>query len=77
MKRQKMLGVSAIFCHKCRDLLYSRFTHDYRTCECGNVMIDGGRDYTRCGGEEANTFTLLRIQIPKLPDQEKSGRWPY
>lgn len=32
------------------EIIYSRFGHDYRRTEDETVFIDGGRDYTRRGG---------------------------
>jgi hypothetical protein len=34
-------------CLTCKDILYSRAIHDFRTCECGKTSVDGGFDYTR------------------------------
>ena len=40
---------NAARCLECDVLLYSRHRHDYRTCACGNLMVDGGADYIRRG----------------------------
>ena len=32
----------AIQCKKCLDTIESKFIHDYKTCSCGSVGIDGG-----------------------------------
>ena len=43
--------VIAIRCPKCKDAVYSRAGHDYRSCTCGSVAIDGGfSGYTRITG---------------------------
>ena len=39
--------VTAIICPNCDQMIYSRCQHDYRSCKCGEVAIDGGFDYTR------------------------------
>lgn len=39
--------VSAIKCPECKDMVFSRARHDYRTCSCGEISIDGGFDYTK------------------------------
>lgn len=36
-----------IQCLLCYEVIESKFTHDYVTCKCGNVAVDGGRDYCR------------------------------
>lgn len=42
----KVFGVK---CPRCKDVIVSYYTHDYKHCKCGYSMIDGGRDYTRTG----------------------------
>ena len=32
----------AVFCNKCLETIESRFIHDFKTCSCGAVGIDGG-----------------------------------
>lgn len=39
--------VTGIQCPKCKERIWSRHTHDFRYCGCGEVAIDGGRDYVK------------------------------
>jgi len=39
--------VNAITCPRCGDTIYSRTRHDYRSCSCNEVAIDGGFDYVK------------------------------
>ena len=41
------MKITAHKCSTCKDVLYSRATHDFRTCGCGKTSVDGGFDYTR------------------------------
>ena len=41
------MKITAHRCSTCKDVLYSRATHDFRTCGCGDTSVDGGFDYTR------------------------------
>ncbi len=34
-------------CLKCGEKIISKHRHDYVTCSCGNVSVDGGLDYCR------------------------------
>ena len=34
-------------CPTCRTLVYSRARHDMRSCPCGDIAVDGGRDYSK------------------------------
>lgn len=45
MSNKGMTKVKAIQCQKCKDIIFSRAVHDYHSCTCGNVTIDGGFDY--------------------------------
>lgn len=47
-----MLKVNAYQCPYCRDIIYSRTRHDFCTCSCGKISVDGGFDYTRVAFEE-------------------------
>ena len=39
--------VKALTCPRCQDTIFSRTGHDYHSCSCGGVSVDGGFDYLR------------------------------
>jgi len=41
------MKVSAIKCPICKDIVFSRARHDYRSCTCGYCAIDGGFSYKK------------------------------
>lgn len=41
------MKINAIECPKCHDIIFSRVRHDYRSCSCSSIAIDGGFDYTK------------------------------
>lgn len=43
-----MTEVTAIKCPKCGDIIFSRAHHDFHSCSCGAISIDGGFEYFRC-----------------------------
>ena len=46
-----MIVMGAI-CRKCNTFVYSRANHDYISCGCGSISLDGGQGgYGRCVGE--------------------------
>lgn len=45
----KKIIVGAVKCPNCKCLIYSRARHDYHSCKCGSVSVDGGREYFRVG----------------------------
>lgn len=40
-------GRNRIKCLKCKDVVESLHTHDFKYCKCGAVAADGGNDYHR------------------------------
>jgi len=34
-------------CKKCGDIIESKYRHDFVTCTCGAISVDGGYDYLR------------------------------
>ena len=49
-----------IKCNTCGDIIESVYTHDFKTCSCGRVSVDGGHDYLRrCFIESQNDYTDL------------------
>lgn len=38
-------------CRKCEDIIESKHVHDFVTCKCGAISVDGGLDYLRRIGE--------------------------
>ena len=38
---------NSVKCLKCGDIIESVHRHDFVTCSCGNVSVDGGLDYCR------------------------------
>lgn len=43
-------------CLICMQEIESKFRHDYRKCKCGNLMVDGGKDYIRRGWRDPDTI---------------------
>lgn len=51
---------NAIKCNTCGDIIESVYTHDFKTCSCGRVSVDGGHDYLRrCFAESPDYYTDL------------------
>lgn len=57
MKKKKTCGPRAQ-CRKCKTIIQSTYRHDFVSCKCGAIFIDGGADYTRGGGEREDFIWL-------------------
>jgi hypothetical protein len=44
---QERIRVNAAECRKCGDYIRSTHRHDYVTCKCGAISVDGGTDYLK------------------------------
>ena len=38
-------------CKRCGDIIESKHVHDFVSCKCGAICVDGGHDYIRRGGQ--------------------------
>ena len=61
----KRLVVNKIRCNKCGDEIESTYRHNYRSCKCGAVAVDGGLDYLRRTGG--------RDEFTELSEYEEEG----
>jgi hypothetical protein len=53
---------NSIKCNHCNDEIESKYTHNFVTCKCGKVSVDGGLDYGRVLFTEISDFTDTSIQ---------------
>jgi hypothetical protein len=54
-----MIKVNKIKCTHCKEIIESKFTHDFQTCSCGKVSVDGGKDYLKRSAMLREDFTEL------------------
>ena len=50
MNQMKILSNKAR-CRKCGDVIESKSVHDFQTCSCGAICVDGGLDYLKRGAK--------------------------
>ena len=48
-----------IKCNICGDVIESTYTHDYKTCSCGRVAVDGGKEYMKRCFKNKNDYTEM------------------
>jgi len=46
--------VNKVRCKKCDDIIESRSTYDFKTCKCGTISIDGGKEYQKVSWKSDN-----------------------
>lgn len=61
-------------CKLCGDIIESFHRHDFVTCSCGEISIDGGGDFYKCSARSFENF--LRVDdegneiIPKIVEKD-------
>jgi len=46
-----MITRNAARCKKCGDTIESKSVHDWVSCKCKAIFVDGGKEYLRSGGD--------------------------
>lgn len=45
-------------CKICKSIIESKHRHDWVSCKCEAIFVDGGKDYLRRGGSLENIIEL-------------------
>jgi hypothetical protein len=53
-----MIIQNAVSCLACGDFIVSKHRHDFVTCTCGAVSVDGGQEYLRRVGDFINAIDV-------------------
>ena len=53
-----MIVQNAVLCLSCGDKIVSKHRHDFVTCTCGAVSVDGGQEYLRRVGDFGNAMDI-------------------
>lgn len=52
-------------CGRCGQSVESTYTHDFKSCECGNVSVDGGFSYVRHVIEHPESYDNTSLVFKK------------
>ena len=58
-RMKKKIKCNKAQCLECKDIIESKSRHDFVSCSCGAIFVDGGTDYWRWGGNP-KTFKRLK-----------------
>lgn len=64
-----MIVQNAVICKKCDDFIVSKHRHDFVTCKCGAISVDGGQAYLRRVGDLSAAIDCS-WEIPDVVYQE-------
>lgn len=54
-----------IQCQLCREIIESKYTHDFKYCKCKMCAVDGGKEYLRRLGD-----SLLYIELSEYEQEQ-------
>lgn len=64
---------NAVRCNCCGEVIESTYRHDYKTCSCGRVSVDGGHDYLRRCYASRDDFTEMSVtELVKKTDENET-----
>lgn len=55
-------------CFQCGEHIESKSVHDFKSCSCGNIMVDGGKEYLKRVGDihhKNSKDTSITQEVPK------------
>ena len=59
-------------CNHCGEVIESAYRHDFKTCSCGRVSVDGGHDYLRrCYASPDDYTDLSETEYLSLEEERK------
>lgn len=62
-------------CLKCGDIIESIDRHDYVQCSCGNISVDGGKDYLKRSYRDGmDTWIDMSISEPITEGDDNNGK---
>ena len=58
-------------CRLCGDVIESKSGHDFRRCKCGEIFVDGGRNYLRRGASSLDNI----IELSETYEETYESDW--
>lgn len=59
---EKKIKANKAQCKKCKDIIESKTVHDFKSCSCGSIAVDGGKEYIRRIGNEEDIIELSEYE---------------
>jgi len=61
-----MIVLNQAKCLDCGDLIFSAHRHDFQTCSCENLSVDGGMDYIRRAYATDANIQEMSLELPDV-----------
>jgi hypothetical protein len=56
MEKEKKILHNSAKCLKCGDIIESKYRHDFVSCSCGEIFVDGGLEYCHWGANDLDNI---------------------
>ena len=56
-------------CLKCKEILESKDVHDYKTCSCGYLSVDGGLEYCKRNCQDFLAYKEMSVTERELNEK--------
>ena len=63
MEEERQIVLNRAKCLSCGDIIVSYNRHDYKSCSCGKLSVDGGQDYLRRAYNEPLLVEEMSIYV--------------
>ena len=71
----KKIVQNSVICNLCNDEIWSANTHDFKSCTCGNISVDGGLEYLRRVGKDSYKDTSFSMTEQCIEDIKEAVKW--
>ena len=58
-------------CRICDDIIESKHRHSFVRCKCGEIFVDGGKEYLRRGASDLNNI----IELSETYEETYESDW--
>jgi hypothetical protein len=68
-------------CRLCNEIIESLHQHDFQSCSCGEISVDGGTSYYRCLAKDIKNFIRIgendeEIEVRFKEEEEEEEKQP-
>lgn len=60
---EEIIVSNQVECLACGDTPFSMHRHDYQTCKCGTVSVDGGQSYLKRSSKRKDDYKEISIVL--------------
>ena len=70
-RTREVVVVNKAQCKLCGDIIESKHGHDFKWCSCGEIAVDGGKNYIKRSAKNLNNI----IELSETYEEEYEASW--